>query len=104
MMFEPRPPLPYIQPCQRRETGPYQGIAQYLNHFETSCPPTRAPFEAPVERKKRVEEEMQKLNAEKIELMVSDWDPNSNPKATKYVLFHRCDVCVTNDIVFQECV
>ncbi len=80
-MFEPRPPLEYKPPIVRKEAKPYSGVAQYRNLFVTASPPPRETFEPPAARKKRIKEQLQNLNAEKTELMLSDWNPNSNPKA-----------------------
>lgn len=84
-MFQPRPPLEYRPPIVRRESKPYTGVSQYLSLFETSTPPPREEFEQPADRKKRLKEQMARLNDEKNELMLADWNPQANPKATGYV-------------------
>ncbi len=81
-MFEPRPPLEFRPPITKRESQPYSGVSSYIDLFENTPPPPREYFEPPAERKKRVKEQLKKLNDEKNELMLSDWNPHSNPKAT----------------------
>jgi hypothetical protein len=54
-----------------------------LNEFEIDNTPKRQFFESPHERKMRTKEQLRKLNDEKNELMMSDFDPHNNPKATE---------------------
>ena len=82
-MFEPRPPLEFKAPIVNPPSNPYSGIGGFVGLFEKGDPPARPFFEAPVDRKKRMREQLVKLNAEKNELMLSDWDPHSNPKSTE---------------------
>ena len=82
-MFQPRPPLEYRAPILRRESKPYTGIGQYTSLFETTTPPPREEFEQPADRKKRLKDQLTRLNDEKNELMLADWKPQDNPKATR---------------------
>mmetsp|Transcript_740 Transcript_740/g.726 ORF Transcript_740/g.726 Transcript_740/m.726 type:complete len:459 (+) Transcript_740:69-1445(+) len=82
MMFEPRPPLEYKPPLIKRKMPGYTGIANLLNEFELVTPPI-VPVELPKDRKLKVREQLLKTNAEKNELLVADWNPHQNPKATE---------------------
>lgn len=81
-MFEPRPPLQYKPPIVKRKMPSYSGIAQLVNEFELVTPPL-IPVELPKERKQRIRDQLLKANTEKNELLVSDWDPHRNYKATE---------------------
>lgn len=70
-MFSPRPLVIFSQ-----------GIAQYVTLFEKDPPPARQLQELPKERKTRMAAERDALNAEKNELLMLDWDPKKNYKAT----------------------
>jgi hypothetical protein len=50
--------------------------------FEKVPPPVRVLQELPKERKARMAVERDALNAEKNELLMQDWDPKKNYKAT----------------------
>lgn len=76
-------PIIYKGPIDKKRMLPYSGIAQFANNFETTPPPPVIPFETPADRKRKRREKMEKLNTERNELLLSDWDPHSNPKATE---------------------
>jgi hypothetical protein len=82
MMFEPRPPLPFQPPLVKRKMPRYTGIGQFVNEFELVTPPI-IPVELPKDRKARIREQLLKANAEKNDLLVADWDPHKNYKATE---------------------
>jgi hypothetical protein len=82
MMFQPGVPIEFKKPPVKRESKPYNGIASLITQFETQPPPERPYFEAPVQRKLAVKEKLSKLNDEKNELLIGDWHPQPNPKAT----------------------
>lgn len=82
-MFQAKPPLEYRAPIVRRESKPYSGVSQYTSLFETDTPPPREEFEQPKDRKLRLKEQLTRLNDEKNELMLAEWNPQSNPKATR---------------------
>jgi hypothetical protein len=76
--------LQFRKPVEERKLPPYTGIAQYTSMFETTPPPPPQPVETPLERKIHAKEKLQATNAEKNELLASNWDPHNNPKATEY--------------------
>jgi len=82
MMFEPRPPLPHKPPQVKRKMPPYTGISQYTSLFEKETP-KKPEVENPKERKQRLREQLMQANREKNELLVADWDPKRNFKATE---------------------
>lgn len=82
VMFDPITPLEFKPPAEKRPGVPLAGVASLLTNFETTPPPERKPFIPPVEAKKLAQERLQKLHQEKNELLVQDWDPHNNPKAT----------------------
>ena len=82
-MFEPNPPLEFKPPVAKRESKPYTGVTNYINLFEKETPPPRDEFEPPAERKKRIKDQLVALNNEKLELMLDQWKPKLNPKATE---------------------
>jgi U1 small nuclear ribonucleoprotein 70kDa len=82
MMFEPRPPIEHKPPVVKRKMPPYSGIGHLVHEFELITPPV-VPVELPKDRKLRIREQLLKAHAEKNDLLVSDWDPNRNYKATE---------------------
>eukprot|EP01033_Poteriospumella_lacustris_P004879 gene4879-3493_t len=82
MMFDPITPLEFKPPAEKRPGVLLAGVASLLTNFENTAPPERKPFIPPVEAKKIAQERLQKLHQEKNELLVQDWDPHNNPKAT----------------------
>ncbi|KAJ7189607.1 hypothetical protein O6H91_Y531700 [Diphasiastrum complanatum] len=42
-LFEPRPPLEYRPPVEKRKCPPYAGIAQFVNNFAEPGEPEYAP-------------------------------------------------------------
>ena len=96
MMFEPRPPLPHKPPQVKRKMPPYTGISQYTSLFEKETP-KKPEVENPKERKQRLREQLMQANREKNELLVADWDPKRNFKATEYVSLISVHSCTTND-------
>ncbi len=85
-MFEPKPPLAFHAPVPHIDSKPYHGLALFVNAFEKEPPPPRDPFEPPIERKKRMKEQLRKLNEEKLELLKQQWRPHDNSKSTGYLL------------------
>jgi U1 small nuclear ribonucleoprotein len=83
MMFEPLAPLEFKPPLERRALPTYSGVSKYSSLFETGEPPKPRPFETPIERKAKAKERLQKQHKEKNELLVNEWDPHNNPKATE---------------------
>ena len=82
-MFEPNPPLEYKPPVLKKESKPYSGIVSLIKDFEKTPPPPHEYFESPQDRKKRIKDQLEKLNNEKLELMMDEWKPSANPKATE---------------------
>lgn len=68
-MFEPDPPIEFKQPMHKKNSASYSGIALFTSIFEQGPPPERPYFEAPIERKKRLKDQMKKLNDEKNDLV-----------------------------------
>ena len=85
-MFDFVAPIPFRTPMERNPPPQYSGVSQYLSLFETTPPPTNPYFEPPVERKKKVQENLRLLHEQKNELLANEWDPHNNTKATRYEL------------------
>jgi hypothetical protein len=84
MMFESRIFLQHKEPMKKKSARSYSGIAQYTNLFETSAPPPAVPIETPAGRKEKMRERLAKLNQEKNDMLITDWNPSDNPKATEF--------------------
>ncbi|KAA8531864.1 hypothetical protein F0562_006419 [Nyssa sinensis] len=82
-LFEPRPPLEYKPPPEKRKCPPYTGMAQFVSNFAEPGDPEYAPpvqkAETPVQRRARIHklrlEEGAKRAAEELE----KYDPNNDP-------------------------
>lgn len=84
MMFEARPPIQHpSQQIVKRKMPPYSGIAAFVAAFETIPPPPRINQETPAEKSARVKEEHARSEADKLQLLVTDYDPKHNVKATE---------------------
>lgn len=83
MMFEPLAPLEFKPPIVRREFSGYNGIALSTSLFEKDPPPKPKSFETPLERRQKSRAKTLQLHKEKVEILVNDWDPHSNTKATE---------------------
>lgn len=82
-MFEPLAPVEFKPPVLKREMPPYSGISSFVHAFETGPPPPPKAFETPQERKQKIKAKMLQLHKEKVEILVNDWDPHSDSKATE---------------------
>lgn len=83
MMFEPLAPLEFKIPVERHPLPAYSGVSQFASLFESEEPPKPKPFETPTDRKTKAKERLQKQHKERNELLVNEWDPHNNPKATE---------------------
>eukprot|EP01098_Paradermamoeba_levis_P013589 TRINITY_DN622_c0_g1_i1.p1 TRINITY_DN622_c0_g1~~TRINITY_DN622_c0_g1_i1.p1 ORF type:complete len:337 (-),score=70.85 TRINITY_DN622_c0_g1_i1:172-1071(-) len=85
-MFAARPPIPYIQPAEKKTQATYSGIGQYIQFFEDPKTVDQSQFK-PIETKDQIKarkrKEKQEKEEEKIQKLVKNWDPHNNPKATQ---------------------
>nr|KAJ0199893.1 hypothetical protein LSAT_V11C600319060 [Lactuca sativa] len=74
-LFEPRPPLEYRPPPEKRKCPPYTGMAQFVSHFAEPTDPEYAPpvvkGETPGQRRARIH--WLRTNFEFITLTLSLW-------------------------------
>ncbi|KAI6695394.1 hypothetical protein NL676_023104 [Syzygium grande] len=82
-LFEPRPPLEYKPPPEKRKCPPYAGIGQFVSHFAEPGDPEYAPpvqkAETPVERRARIHNLRLEKGAEKAAEELKQYDPNNDP-------------------------
>jgi U1 small nuclear ribonucleoprotein len=87
-LFAPRPPIPYLPPPDEltvdKKRPKYQGLAEFLNQFEseTKPPPPKPHIETKEEKRERWRKEKQELLAYKIEQQIAMWNPADNENAT----------------------
>ena len=84
-MFNPRRLVSIAPPPEESKKPGYSGVGAFASFFETTPAPAKQPFEEPSERKARVRKEKEAAHKEKLELLVSNWNPHGNPKATRYI-------------------
>eukprot|EP00276_Gloeochaete_wittrockiana_P005732 CAMPEP_0184661434 /NCGR_PEP_ID=MMETSP0308-20130426/38392_1 /TAXON_ID=38269 /ORGANISM="Gloeochaete witrockiana, Strain SAG 46.84" /LENGTH=258 /DNA_ID=CAMNT_0027102741 /DNA_START=112 /DNA_END=888 /DNA_ORIENTATION=+ len=81
-LFEPRPPLPYVPPVERKRKLPeYNGVAQFLNQFEeqSSVDPAKLKKgETKIEKKARIAKERQEQTEERIAEELARWNPHQD--------------------------
>ncbi|XP_010680800.2 U1 small nuclear ribonucleoprotein 70 kDa [Beta vulgaris subsp. vulgaris] len=86
-LFEPRPPLEYKPPPEKRKCPPYMGMAQYANLFAEPGDPEYAPpvkeAETPSQRRARIHELRLEKGAAKAAEELEKYDPQSNQSATE---------------------
>lgn len=85
-LFEPRPPLEYKPPPEKRKCPPYTGMAQYVNLFAEPGDPEYAPpvpeVETPAQRRARIHKLRLEKGAAKAAEELEKYDPQNDPSAT----------------------
>lgn len=83
-MFDARPPVQHpTHAVSVRKMPAYSGMATYAQAFETVPAPARALVETPIDRAARVKAEHLRSEADKLALLITDYDPKHNLKATE---------------------
>ncbi|KAL8477266.1 hypothetical protein ACS0TY_029527 [Phlomoides rotata] len=82
-LFEPRPPLEYKPPPEKRKCPPYSGISQFVSNFAEPGDPNYAPpvqkGETPVERRARIHQLRLEEGAKKAAEELEKYDPSNDP-------------------------
>ncbi|XVF62017.1 hypothetical protein PTKIN_Ptkin08bG0182800 [Pterospermum kingtungense] len=82
-LFEPRPPLEYKPPPEKRKCPSYTGMAQFVSHFAEPGDAEYAPpvqkAETPAQRRARIHKLRLEKGAEKAAEELKNYDPNSDP-------------------------
>ncbi|CAN6299898.1 unnamed protein product [Urochloa humidicola] len=85
-LFEPRPPLEYKAPLEKRKLPAYTGMAQFVSHFAEPGDPEYAPpvpkCETRAEKKDRIRNSKLEQGAAKVAEELQNYDPQSDPNAT----------------------
>ncbi|XP_015065828.1 U1 small nuclear ribonucleoprotein 70 kDa isoform X1 [Solanum pennellii] len=85
-LFEPRPPLEYKPPPEKRKCPSYTGMAQFVSNFAQPGDPEYAPpipeVETPTERRARIHKIRLEEGAKKAAEELEKYDPGSDPNAT----------------------
>ncbi|CAN4080047.1 unnamed protein product [Withania somnifera] len=85
-LFEPRPPLEYKPPPEKRKCPSYTGMAQFVSHFAQPGDPEYAPpipeVETPAERRARIHKIRLEEGAKKAAKELEKYDPSGDPNAT----------------------
>ncbi|KAK4759195.1 hypothetical protein SAY87_022326 [Trapa incisa] len=81
-LFEPRPPLEFKPPPEKRKCPPYSGMAQFVNHFAEPGDPEYSPpvqeAETPAQRRERIHKLRLEKGTEKAAEELKKYDPNSD--------------------------
>ncbi|GLT39125.1 hypothetical protein SLA2020_133320 [Shorea laevis] len=82
-LFEPRPPLVYKPPPEKRKCPPYTGMAQFVSNFAEPGDPEYAPpvqeAETPAQRRARIHKLRLEKGAEMAAEGLKNYDPSSDP-------------------------
>ncbi|XP_024006918.1 U1 small nuclear ribonucleoprotein 70 kDa isoform X2 [Eutrema salsugineum] len=85
-LFEPRPPLEFQPPPEKRKCPPYTGMAQFVSHFAEPGDPEYAPpkpeVETPAQKRERIHKSRLEKGVEKAAEELKKYDPNSDPNAS----------------------
>ncbi|GMH24126.1 hypothetical protein Nepgr_025969 [Nepenthes gracilis] len=85
-LFEPRPPLEFKPPPEKRKCPQYTGIAQFVSLFAEPNDPEYAPpvqeAETPMQRRARIHKLRLEKGAEKAAEELEKYDPQNDPNAT----------------------
>ncbi|XP_058228631.1 U1 small nuclear ribonucleoprotein 70 kDa [Rhododendron vialii] len=82
-LFEPRPPLEFKPPPEKRKCPPYTGMAHFVGNFAEKGDPEYQPpvqkGETPAERKARIHTLRLEEGAKKAAEELEKYDPNTDP-------------------------
>ncbi|KAJ8764305.1 hypothetical protein K2173_006045 [Erythroxylum novogranatense] len=82
-LFEPRPPLEFKSPPEKRKCLPLTGMAQFVSEFADAGDPEYAPpaseGETPAQRRARIHKLKLEKGAEKAAEELQKYDPNNDP-------------------------
>ena len=82
-LFEPRPPLEFKPPPEKRKCPPYTGMAQFASNFAEPGEPEYSPpvqkAETPAQRRARIHKLRLEKGAEKATEEFQKYDPNNDP-------------------------
>lgn len=82
-LFEPRPPLEFKPPPEKRKCLPYTGMSQFVSSFAEPGEPEYAPpiqeAETPAQRKARIHKIRLEEGAKKAAEDLKNYDPNNDP-------------------------
>ncbi|PHT56566.1 U1 small nuclear ribonucleoprotein 70 kDa [Capsicum baccatum] len=85
-LFEPRPPLEYKPPPEKRKCPSYTGMAQFVSNFAQPGDPEYAPpvpeVETPAERRARIHKIRLEEGAKKAAEELEKYDPSNDPNVT----------------------
>ncbi|KAG2278070.1 hypothetical protein Bca52824_060625 [Brassica carinata] len=85
-LFEPRPPLEFLPPPEKRKCPPYTGMAQFVSHFAEPGDPKYAPpkpeVETPAQKRERIHKSRLEKGVEKAAEDLQKYDPNNDPNAS----------------------
>lgn len=109
-LFEPRPPLEYKPPPEKRKCLPYTGMAQFVGKFADPGDPEYAPpvekGETPSQKKARIHQarlaEGAKKAAEELEKFHPDADPNISGDPYKTLFVARLNYETTESKIKRE--
>ncbi|KAI3462494.1 hypothetical protein Pfo_019157 [Paulownia fortunei] len=82
-LFEPRPPLEYKPPPEKKKCPPYTGMAQFVSNFAEPGDPNYAPpvakGETPAQRRARIHQIRLEEGAKKAVEELEKYNPNNDP-------------------------
>ncbi|KAG5382288.1 hypothetical protein IGI04_033758 [Brassica rapa subsp. trilocularis] len=85
-LFEPRPPLEFLPPPEKRKCPPYTGMAQFVSGFAEPGDPEYAPpkpeVETPAQKRERIHKSRLEKGVEKAAEDLQKYDPNNDPNAS----------------------
>ncbi|MBA0628261.1 hypothetical protein Godav_023022 [Gossypium davidsonii] len=85
-LFEPRPPLEFKPPPEKRKCPPYTGMAQFVSHFAEPGDPEYSPpvqeAETPAQRRARIHKLRLEKGLEKASEELKNYDPNNDPNVS----------------------
>uniref|UniRef100_A0A0D6QSZ1 RRM domain-containing protein n=1 Tax=Araucaria cunninghamii TaxID=56994 RepID=A0A0D6QSZ1_ARACU len=85
-LFEPRPPLEFKPPPEKRKMPSYTGMAQFVNNFAEPGDPEYAPpvpeVETPTQRRARIHRLRLEKGAQKAAEELEKYDPHKDPNVS----------------------
>lgn len=105
-MFQPRPPIPFKPPVEKRKLPALNGVAQFVERFKTYDHPPPQVQETPQDKRRKRLVKVAKSNEERLKRQIAKWDPKNNPDATdkamKTLFVGRLNYAITSEDLKAE--
>eukprot|EP00466_Bigelowiella_natans_P001879 jgi/Bigna1/41889/e_gw1.57.32.1 len=75
-LFQPRPPIPFKEPVEKRKMYPYSGVAAFVKNLKEYNHPPPEKKETPIERRKKRVAKKKDRHEKRVASQSGRWNPN----------------------------